>query len=466
MSSDIIIRLLKSVNDDKLRPLECAANNGVLSLFQAFLLTPGIYMIREEDRGIATYQWIDVTEYEEFGVGNRRSCSPLVCLTLLDKDRLKSSYTTSFFNEPIFLKWTENKIKCGVIPGLLNLTIRCILIGVYLVIDYDIGELESSIHFSNSNYSTITNGNNSHNLTDSIVCTSFSDIKLQPFTKNALRSTLLTVASCTFLFDTFEYITNYRPRHTRLFRSINKRYKNVFLQYFFYRRAHSTVNAMICLQVMAALWGYSPNSDFIGYTRIISRTFLWWSILYFIQLIPGTDYFVVSIQSMIGILTQFCVIYIFFLFGYMQLFTITINFNLRQGCVSQFSDMYTATYSTFLAMVNMLDFTQFDIINPFSIYIVHIIYVLVAGILLLNFLVAIMSDQIAETRKYKNVILPIQKLSIVLAMERQLKYLGRWYYSWIQRRVYTVYNERLCIVRVTFHRGNDIEHKLVLGGFL
>ena len=420
-------------------------------------------MIREEDRGVATYQWIDVTDYENFGAGNRREWSPLLCLTLLDKDRLKFFHTTSFFNEPIFLKWAVNKIKCGIMPGLLYLTIRCILIGVYLIIDYDTGELISNYHFSHSN-STNINSSSSANFTD--ICTDFSTIKLQPFTKKVLRSILLSLTFCTFFLDTLEYFSNFRHRHTRLLMLATRKYKKIFLQYDFYRRAHSTINATICLQVTAALWGYSPSNDFIGYTRIISRTFLWWSILYFIQLIPGADYFVVSIQSMIGILTQFCIIYIAFIFGYTQLFTITINFNLKQGCVSQFTDIYSAIYSTFLAMINMLDFTQFDLINPFSIYLIHMIYVLFAGILLLNFLVAIMSDQISETRKYKNVILPIQKLSIVLAMEKQLKHLGRWYYRWIQRKVYTVYNERLCIVRVTFHRGNDIEHKLVLGGFL
>lgn len=55
LHNDVIVRLLSAPNADGLRPLECAANDGILGLAKAYLLTRGMYIIREEDRGLATY---------------------------------------------------------------------------------------------------------------------------------------------------------------------------------------------------------------------------------------------------------------------------------------------------------------------------------------------------------------------------------------------------------------------------
>ena len=495
LSSDTIVRLLKTANHSNLRPVECAVNNGILSLAKVYLFTPGMYVIREEDRGIVTYQWIDVTEYEDFGEGNRRDCSPLFCLTLLDRDRLVSQYTTTFFVDPFFLSWIENKIKCGIIPAIWYMMMRTFLIGMFLVVDLDTGESQNNISTNSSSISSSTNFSNGifnfNNIstnsssifsstnfsngifnftffnydTTEVSCADFSTITLSPFLRVLFCIILIIQTTWSLGIDIYDFVAH-RPRKLCLSMRIDKKRKNVFLQYAFYRTAHSIINVTVCLRALISLFGLSSQNNFINYTRIVSRTFLWWSILYFIQLVPGADYFVIAIQSMLGILSQFCLIYVVFLFGYTQLFTIAINVNLKQGCATQFSDFFTAGYSTFLAMINMLDFTQFDVVNPYPLYLIQTFYVLFVGILLLNFLIAIMSDRIAETSKYKKVILPIQKLSVVLTMERQLRWiLGRSYYRWIQRRVYTVYNDRLCIVRAIFNRGNDDEHRNGLGGF-
>ena len=433
----------------------------MLSLAKAFLFTPGMYVIHEENKGMLIYQWIDVSEYEAFGEGSRRAVSPLFCLTQLDKNRLVSSYTNAFFSEPVFLTWADNKIKCGWAPAILYLFMRCVLISVYLILDFDVGEIRREIEHAQ------TANTNNTNITDidEEICTDFSVINLPRFTSTLLSCVLMIITLFSIAIDVYEYITSYRYCRARLRKTMINKPKKRFLQYNFYRIAHNAVVIAICLQALSSLYGINPRSDFISYNRIITRTFLWWSVLYFIQLVPGADYFVISIQSMMGILGQFCLIYIVFLIVYAQLFTVAINATLRQGCAAQFNDIFTAGYNTFLAMINMLDFTQFDVTNPFPLYLTHIIYVMFSAILLLNFLVAIMSDRITEISKYKHVIVPMQKLSVVLAMERQLEFFGRWYYKWIQKRVYAEYNGRLCIIRTVCNRDTDGENALALGGF-
>ena len=443
LPTNTIVALLKATNNDKLRPLECAVNNGALALAKAYLLTPGMYIIREEDKGLATYQWIDVTEYEDFGDSNRREWSPLKCLTLLDKNRLNNPHTAQLFSDPLIMRWIKCKILCGVLPAFCCLLMRCILIGLYVVIDSDVGTLEEINSFNN-------------NSTNNSICTDFTSLCLTPTSRYITCIILLVQVTFSLGLEILEYI-QCRPRQLCLFYTIDKKSKNIFLQHHIYRMTHLGATIMICLRALTTLvFNNDPRNDFISYSRIFTRTSFWWLIVYFLQLIPGPDFFVVSIQSMFGILGQFCLVYSLFLLAYTQLFMITININSKNGCIAQFGDIFTAMYSTFLAMINMLDFTQFDIINPFPLYLIQVIYVLFVGILLLNFLIAIMTDRIKMTSKYRNIILPMQKLSVVLTTENQHALMGRYYYKWIQRKVFTFYNGRLCIVRILINHNKEM----------
>lgn len=446
LSKDTMVRLLQMQNKHHLRPLEYAANNGVLGLVKAFLLTPGLYVIREEHRGLATYQWIDVTEYETFGKGNRREWAPLFCLTLLDKVRLSAPTTAEFFSDPIFLKWLRNKIYCGVIPAIAYVIVRCVLICIFLLVDSDIGGLEE-YNLLQENITTQTNITN----VTATMCTDFQSLKLPTLIRQALCIYLITHTALSIMTDVLEVVRHRRPRHVCMLKRLDGKNKNIFLQYDFYRRLSFSMSVLIYLRAILTIANTDPRADVITYTRIVTRSMLWWPIFYFFQLVSGADFFIVAVQNMMEILLQFCFIYAMFLFGYAHLFMIEINVNLKQGCAAQFIDIPTSLYTTFLAMVNMVDYTQFDVRNPFALYATHAAYVLFVGILLLNFLVAIMSDRITETSKFKDIILPMQKLSVLLGMERQCLPIFRWYYTFMQNKVYNVHNGRLCIVRVTFN---------------
>lgn len=458
LPNDVIVRLLRAPNADGLRPLECAANDGILGLAKAYLLTRGMYIIREEDRGLATYQWIDVTDYETFDAGNRKEWAPLFCLTLMDKDRLNYPTTAQLFADPVIRKWIKNKIKCGILPAAFYMVMRCFMVGIFIVIDSDIGDIgvnDNNILSSNASDSDIANATNA---ISSVSCKSFGSLSLSPYAKYLLCIFLIIYTVISHAVSFIESCT-YRPRNYNLLKKSDHGYKNTFVQHSFYRRIHGTVSIMIGLRAVITLMGYTAQSDLVTYVRLVNRSLLWWSLLYFIQLLPGPDLFVVAIQSVLGILFQFCLMYSLFLFSYAHLFMVEININLRQGCSAQFIDIPSSIYNTFLVMINMVDLTQYDVINPVALHSVHMSYVLIVGILLLNFLIAIMSDRITETSKFKDVILPVQKLSVVLTMERQLWPVNRFYYRWIQRKVFTLHNDRLCIVRITFNTNDKINCK-------
>jgi hypothetical protein len=448
LPNDVIVRLLRAPNADGLRPLECAANDGILGLAKAYLLTRGMYIIREEDRGLATYQWIDVTDYETFDAGNRKEWAPLFCLTLMDKDRLNYPTTAQLFADPVIRKWIKNKIKCGILPAAFYMVMRCFMVGIFIVIDSDIGDIgvnDNNILSSNASDSNIANVTNA---ISSVSCKSFQSVSLSPHVRFVLCVYLIMYATLVQVACLIESFT-FHPRNLKLLKRSDHGKKDLFVNYSFYHIMHSLLTVLIAVRAMASLMGYTAQSDLVTYVRLVNRPLMWWSLLYFVQLLPGADFFVVAIQNVIGVLGQFSCMFLLFLFSFAQSFMIAININLKQGCVAQFTDLPNSIYSTFLVMLNMLDTTQYDVINTIALSSIQVMCVMIGGILLLNFLVAIMSDRITETSKFKDVILPVQKLSVVLTMERQLWPVNRFYYRWIQRKIFTLHNDRLCIVRFT-----------------
>ena len=80
-------QLLLAESNIGLRPLEAAAHHGTLHFVQAIMETEGVYLRREDVRGLSAYQWYDVTEYESFGADNRRMVSPVRFLLLSTSGR-------------------------------------------------------------------------------------------------------------------------------------------------------------------------------------------------------------------------------------------------------------------------------------------------------------------------------------------------------------------------------------------
>ena len=66
------------------------------------------------------------------------------------------------------------------------------------------------------------------------------------------------------------------------------------------------------------------------------------------------------------------------------------SFQARTISLSKFrwNVLQAATYSLYLAMLNMLDFTQYDVINRPALYVNHFVYATLLGVLLLNVLIA------------------------------------------------------------------------------
>ena len=184
LSSTVICSLLKEENDAGLRQLELATNSGVLGLMKAMLLTRDMYVIREENKGWRIYQWIDVTEYENFGKNSRKVKSPIFSLVLLDRSRLACESTKYFFKDQIFPRWFQHKLRCNTLPAILFVLLRLAFMVAFIIIDSDVRYYTKKDGYRPA--TTIDGGtNNTSNLITS--CSNFTGIFLTSTIRHSLH---------------------------------------------------------------------------------------------------------------------------------------------------------------------------------------------------------------------------------------------------------------------------------------
>ena len=98
----------------------------------------------------------------------------------------------------------------------------------------------------------------------------------------------------------------------------------------------------------------------------------------------------------------------------------------------------------------MINLRDIDGPEPVSFYILHVLYVFMVSVLLLNFLIAIFSDSVNNVNQNHDVIYDIQKLSIVLAVEERVQRLLRKWYIYHSKKSFVWQNGKIYLT--VYHR--------------
>lgn len=91
-----------------------------------------------------------------------------------------------------------------------------------------------------------------------------------------------------------------------------------------------------------------------------------------------------------------------------------------QGCTEEFRKPVTTFFTLFRMMLNMYDYTSLNIDNREICSLLHILYVLLIGILLVNFLIAIMTTSASQIEENEEVVLKINQLAVVAVLENRI----------------------------------------------
>ena len=208
------------------------------------------------------------------------------------------------------------------------------------------------------------------------------------------------------------------------------------------------------------MWGFCfvllPGTPITEYGVIPTGFTSVWTILYFVQMLPAVGHFVNSIQRMLGIMFQFIFVYMLVLSPYPHLFKFLLTG--EDGCsVDGFANIGEGTYTTFKVMLNMVEFTSYEEAARGGSFILHIIYVFLVAILLVNFLIALLSSSVGEIVEAGDVIMMLQRLSVVTLVERRMTWFLPTYYKLLHRFAYRCEKGRIFLVHCQFSRvgGHD-----------
>ena len=102
-------------------------------------------------------------------------------------------------------------------------------------------------------------------------------------------------------------------------------------------------------------------------------------------------------------------------------------------------------YSVFRIMLNMIDLTTYNSPSLYAAYVLHIIYVFLVAILLVNFLVALMSSSVGEVVDAGSVIMLVQRLSVLTLVEWRLKYPFAPLYMLLHKIFFTTYRGKIVL---------------------
>ena len=165
------------------------------------------------------------------------------------------------------------------------------------------------------------------------------------------------------------------------------------------------------------------------------------------QCLPWIGTSIISIQGMIRDMTRFAILMVIYNIPFMHLFYIFSSNESNQGCIEDFNTIGRTFYSLLLLSLNIVDTTQYDVHHEASFYFMHAVFVYVVGIVLLNFLIAVMANVQRYLEEHQGVLLTLNVLSVACYAEMRMHRLFPFFYDFVRRHNYYVTKDsRFCII--------------------
>ena len=433
LSEDQVRNVLLAENMYFLRPVEFAAQHGSCHMVMAIMEIPGVYLYHEERHGLTTYQWYDVTDYE--ASAERFHKSPLVLLTFADVSiRQSKGFQKLYSPESLFMQWYDTKFKTNIPFIALLFLCRLIYFATFVALDMDTSFYQDYVH-----------GNTT------IHCRPGFAPVYDRTTVVALTYSLVAYSFCLIMFDIYE-TTRYFVKHNQNFwhlssTVVGKKTWHVQVTFYHYCNLFFSIFVLLFVLIME-IFGGSINSDFYNISRIICPIMAVWNILQTIQLLPSIGPFVITIYNILGDVLNFSVIYFILMIPFLHSFQTVINTNTNVGCIESFENLFRVLYSLFLTMLNMIDYTTYDIRSLEVLLVAHITYTFIVSIMMINFFIALLADTVNKTTKCKETVLAIQRHSVAVMMEKRCQWLFKSLYLKLKKKYFEHEDGKFFLVQV------------------
>ena len=432
LSEDEFKEILLTENDDYLRPIELAAHLGTFILFKYLFENSNLYMTKTETRSIYTVQYYDVTEYVN---GKRRFKSPLYLLMFLDKSKHHHKSTHYMFLDDPMASWFT-AVKYSNMPAqVIWAFLRIIFIISFF---YSVSTVKYELELYNLY--------RKHNET-LFYATTFTKDNIT----TRIQDTVLFVALCYNIVLSLLSITFYLAMllYHMIYHSTNKwvitkvsgcKDLVVYTGFFVLCQFITFIAVFILSQDLIRIELSKKGSDIItsGYIdsmSLIAACACVWDVLYFLQLVPGLAIYAIAVQRMMFDFCTFSVIFNLFFVSYaFGFYILTDN-----------SGHFMATfYDTFRIMLNMVDFTD----ASSALQLLHITFIFMTVYLLLNILITIFSSSFEEVKKYKEIIMRVQALSLAFTFENYLPRVLESLYNCLRKKYFIFEDDKIYVTKV------------------
>ena len=443
--------LLMAENAFLLRPLEFAALHGCLSLTSTIMETKGIYLIAEEQVGYNVVQYFDLSDYESYDSDTPRRFfkSPLVFLVLADTSRIETVASNEVFNDAGLKSWIYAKTLMNWPFVMIWFLFRL----CYIVLFFS-ASLENS-------WPTVVNNSSDHHANDTeeiIICSSqASNFGVYQ------QYTLVSLSILILIYDSYNYISFRQLYHPELHKLFQRRDCLAQVHYFHWMQlvtCFSVVGISMC-QIMRSV-GFDVPLTLDDTLFVLVSYACMWGVIYFLQVLPWISIYAIAVQRMLHDFIRFALIFVIFLCAFAISFR-RILLGPSNECPVHFDTFGETIYSSFLVVINLINFREYENADKTSLYLLHIVFVFFISILLLNFLIATMTQSFSEVYRHRRAITQTQILALMMTIQFRLSRPMRILYKILQRRVFVYHDERLCLRR-TLIKGKNLEPILLTPG--
>ena len=416
-------------NDDGLRPLELAAHLGTFQLFQYIFETRNIYLTQSKELGFYSLDYFDITEYV---TRIRSEQSPLGAIMLLAENQVGDKTIKTVLQSDPISSW---------IGATVYSNIPCIIIWALLRFSYLIVFFFMLIYVKMHGTSMI----NIKNITQS----SGGDISKNKEVDYILFCGAVYVCFCAstaLLVSLFQLIVGLIRNKKWFTKDIKKRKDYAVYTVFYKVSMLLTILATLMISI-AFLDAFVAMGTLVSFSTYVSTDLLImiatlayaWDILYFLQLVPVVNLYVIAIQRMLDQFGGFLVVFILFFTVYVFGFYILVEDMVLE-------DSY---YTVFRIMLNMVSFPEASGVLKF----LHMSFVFMVVILLLNILIAILGSAYDYVYCHREMIVMIQGLSVALATEPIMSTLFWPLHNYLRKQYMIRQNGRFYITRTALITG-------------
>ena len=409
MEKTLLCDLLMHENADGLRPMEMAANLGCLLLYEEIQLTPGVYVLKSRKVGIYTEQWIDITDYESSKKGHRGTKSPPSLLALLDKNVANNKKHGNILECDIVLLWMRRKMKAlsrsFVVTGIL-FTLFHVLYFIYITNPHNRKQETGKMSFTNSSQNNDMENCEHQPLYFQVGDTFYTFLTVFILAHSTLHVAFGSLGMASFMVNSWFYRNNLLGR------------KQLFVSFDIYLLYVSTNASFIIVVVLTYLMEHHVILNVLVFCTSIGSV---WIGLYLLQISSAIGHFAITLNRMIVILFQFIVLFVLMFLPFVHIFYRLLAQS--TNCATQkFSpSVLEHYYNTFIILLNMINITELygDARNSnyYLLLILHVCYVFVLSILLINFLIALLSYSVTDVMEHKDVVVVVQQLLVLAISE-------------------------------------------------